>query len=338
MISKSSNKPLSNILLSVGTAFFYGFCSSSLTIFNKAVFTTYGFPYSKGLLGVQLSFTIVILLTMRKISLISFPDISFKEMKPLFPIGILYSINVIIALEALKFLNLPMYSVLKRLTICLVLFGEYLLFGKKSSSQVKLSVFLIVGGALIAGLGDLQFDIYGYLSAFFSCTVQCLYLLYVAKSGIESGLNSFGLVFYNSLISLPFLSLYIVLSGEINEMKDWMEIHLIETPEFDSIGFLICFFTSIVFGSLLNYSIFLCTTTNSALTTTIVGQIKGVIPIVAGLIFFGGIKMNLLNSIGLVSNTIGGFYYSYAKYQEKIVLLQPHKPKEVSKNEEDKVV
>lgn len=42
-----------------------------------------------------------------------------------------------------------------------------------------------------------------------------MYLLLVEKSGAEDGLSSIELMFYNSLLSLPFLLLLITATGEI---------------------------------------------------------------------------------------------------------------------------
>lgn len=44
----------------------------------------------------------------------------------------------------------------------------------------------------------------------------------------------------------------------------------------NSFSFLVLLFLSLVMGMALNYTMFLCTIVNSALTTTIVGVLKGV--------------------------------------------------------------
>lgn len=62
---------------------------------------------------------------------------------------------------------------------------------------------------------------------------------------------------------------------------------------------------------------FLCTIVNSALTTTIVGVLKGVGSTSLGFFLLGGVQIHALNVIGLVINTAGGVWYSLAKYHEK---------------------
>lgn len=92
---------------------------------------------------------------------------------------------------------------------------EKILLGKDASPKIKQAVTIIIIGALIAGASDLTFDIAGYLFALASCVSQAAYLIYVAKSGAERNLNSFGLLFYNSVLSLPFLLVIITLNGEL---------------------------------------------------------------------------------------------------------------------------
>jgi hypothetical protein len=63
-------------------------------------------------------------------------------------------------------------------------------------------------------------------------------------------------------------------------------------------------------------SMFLCTMHNSALTTTIVGVLRGVVTIVLGF-FLDTVKFHILNVLGLTLNTVGGVWYTWLKYLEK---------------------
>jgi len=229
-------------------------------------------------------------------------------MQLLLPVSLLYSINVGVALSALTSLNIPMYGVLKRLTILFVLVGESLLMKKYSSPNVKKSVFVIVAGAVVAGIGDLTFDPFAYTMAFLSCFAQAAYLLFVAKTGAETGINSFGLLFYNSLLAIPFVFIFVILNGEVEGVVNYDRL--------TALDFQLCFLANLLLGAMLNYAMFLCTTTNSALTTTIVGQLKNVVSVFCGLFLLGGVEINLVNILGLSLNSVGGIAYSWVKYIE----------------------
>ncbi|XP_068648710.1 UDP-galactose/UDP-glucose transporter 7-like isoform X2 [Aristolochia californica] len=85
----------------------------------------------------------------------------------------------------------------------------------------------------------------------------------------------------------------------------------------NSLSFLVILILSLVMGIVLNFTMFWCTIVNSALTTTIVGVLKGVGSTTLGFVLLGGVHVHALNVTGLVINTAGGVWYSYAKYQQK---------------------
>jgi drug/metabolite transporter (DMT)-like permease len=70
-----------------------------------------------------------------------------------------------------------MFTALRRFSILMTMIGEYTVLGKVPSSQVTFSVFLMVGGAVVAALNDLTFDLWGY------CLVLCNDL-FTALNGI----------------------------------------------------------------------------------------------------------------------------------------------------------
>nr|XP_053641720.1 uncharacterized protein LOC128695229 isoform X2 [Cherax quadricarinatus] len=82
------------------------------------------------------------------------------------------------------------------------------------------------------------------------------------------------------------------------------------------IGFHMTLWTLVVMGAVLNYSLFLCTALNSALTTSLVSVAKSAIQTLIGFFVFGGVKYHPLIITGIVMNTVGGFLYSYTKYNE----------------------
>jgi len=310
MGSEPDTKPKdTSIFINVAAALFYGAVSIASTFFNKAVLTVYHFNFTAFLLLTQLIFQLIVLEGMKASKLISYPQLNLQRGQQLLPVALLYSINVMVSLSALNMLNVPMYGVLKRLTILFALVGEYYFLKKTTSWQLKQSVFVIVSGAIIAGLGDLTFDLFGYCFAFLSCFAQAAYLIYVAKSGVETGVNSFGLLSYNSLLSLPFVSLFALVNGDIEGVMNYEQMW--------NSNFQLCFWTNLVLSSLLNYSLFLCTTVNSPLTTTIMGQLKNALSILLGLFLLGGVEITPLNLFGFILNTFGGFWYSIIKYQEK---------------------
>ncbi|CAM6099121.1 unnamed protein product [Calypogeia fissa] len=303
--SKRNSSPV----LSLVASFSYGFASLAMVFLNKAVLLQY--THSMTLLVLQQAATALLICFGGKLKIIAIRGMDWRTSKKLLLVSLFYNANVAFALASLKGINIPMYIALKRLTPLTVLIAGFL-FGKaKPSGKVTFSVLLTALGVCIAAIGDFSFDPMGYTMALTSVFFQTAYLILVERSGVDDGLSSTELMLYNSILSLPFLLLYIIGTGELavavplllKKMVNW--------------DFTIMITLSLVMGIVLNFTMFLCTIVNSALTTTIVGVLKGVGSTVLGFVLLGGVDIHGLNVAGLVINTLGGILYSIVKYKEK---------------------
>ncbi|KAK4792171.1 hypothetical protein SAY86_022606 [Trapa natans] len=295
---------------SLFAAISYGFASMAMVFINKAVLMQYS--HSMSLLTVQQLATAFLIHLGRVMGYSKTRGFNLETAKKLFLVSFFYNANVASALASLKGVNIPMYIAIKRLTPLAVLIAGFFRGKGRPPRQVSLSVVLIAAGVLIAALGDFSFDLYGYSMAFTSVFFQTMYLVLVEKSGAEDGLSSIEIMFYNSILSLPFLLFVIILTGEFPDSL------VLLIAKINSFSFLMLLVISLVMGIVLNYTMFLCTIVNSALTTTIVGVLKGVVSTTLGFFLLGGVKVHGLNVTGLVINTAGGIWYSYSKYQQKM--------------------
>ncbi|GJP75539.1 hypothetical protein CLOP_g5972 [Closterium sp. NIES-67] len=297
---------------SIFSAILYCFVGLAMGFINKAVLMQW--PYSNSLLMLQMAASVVIVYTLGCLGLIEIRPFEWSSARSLSGVVFFYNANVAFALAAVEALSIPVYHVLKRLTPVMVLCAKFLIGDGSPPLEVCLSVLAVVSGCFLAGAGDLSFDARGYLWAIVSCMLQTAYLILVERSGSQKGFTTNDLLVYNGVMSFPVLAVLTLITGEAQTSIPRL-IELSSGP--DSLGFAILFVVSLAVGVLLNYSLFFCTISNSALTTTIIGTLRSVLGTTIGFFVLGGVKATPLIVAGSSVNTVGGVWYTYAKYKTK---------------------
>ncbi|OWF47253.1 UDP-galactose/UDP-glucose transporter 7-like isoform X2 [Mizuhopecten yessoensis] len=304
----SSYRHLTSTFKGTAAAFLYGVCSVSMAFINKTLMTTFEFDYPVFIMVMQMLFTIGVLELLSYLKLIHLPRYTIKRGKMFLLPALFYGVNSILGLNALGHMNVAMYGVLKRCVPLATMFLSILILKKGFPSRNTITaVLLITGGCVIASYGDLKFNIYAYTCGALSNLTHSLYLLLVQKV-TEKDLSTVETLQLNSFNTLPFLTVYMVVSGEVSEVTQYNQAK--------SVSFVVLFFVTISIGCLLNYSLFLCTSLTSALTTSVVGGVKALFQTLLGMFTFGGISHNLSTYIGITINMSGSIMYLYAKFLE----------------------
>ncbi|KAL3077236.1 hypothetical protein niasHS_013225 [Heterodera schachtii] len=250
--------------------------------------------------------TVVVLLLLRQLRLISFPRLDSSIPRKIFPLPILYAVNLISGLGGTQRISLPMFTVLRRFSILLTMLLEYTMLGEVPTFGVKLSVFLMIFGSAVAAVFDLSFDLFGYVLISVNNVATAANGVYTKKKLDGKELGKSGLLFYNSLFMLIPLSAIILIHTEDTEkLLSFVENgHL--TVSVWSFLALCC-----LGGILLNYSTVLCTSHNSALTTACVGPIKNMFVTYIGMFSSGDYVFNLTNFVAINISVLGSVLYTY---------------------------
>lgn len=296
----------------------YMTCAVFLVLFNKAALSSYSFPCANVITLCQMICSCCLLYVLRRSKVISFHAnesvavsdsskmlVSVQTLIHTSPLALTYLLYMLATMESVRGVNVPMYTTLRRTTVVFTMIVEYLLVSQRYTRSILGSVALIVLGAFIAGSRDLSFDSYGYLIVFLSNFTTAIYLATIARVGKSSGLNSFGLMWCNGILCGPVLLLWTLFRGDLEMTMNF--------PYLLSPGFLVVMLLSCILAFFLNYSIFLNTTLNSALTQTICGNLKDLFTISLGWVIFGGLPFDLLNVIGQLLGFIGSGLYAYYK-------------------------
>ncbi|CAM4798632.1 unnamed protein product [Rotaria magnacalcarata] len=305
----------------VGSAIFYASCSGLITVVNKLVLTSYGFPSFQLLAIGQLLISIVLLYVARLSNLIAFPPFSRYIFMKIMPLPVFFFGNLLFGLGGTQAVSLPMFTALRRFSIWMTMLGEQYILKQKQSLTAEISVYLMVIGALIASGDDLMFNWFGYIFITvnnFSTTAQGVI---IKQKLVNRDFDPNGLLFYNSLIVIGPSILLALLTEDLNKVWNY--------NGYCDIGFRCAFLLSSLMGFLLNYSTMLCTKYNSPLTTTVVGACKNLFVTYLGMFIGGDYVFSLINFIGLnIRNfeleqvikkeiAIGSIVYSWVTFTSK---------------------
>ena len=227
----------------------------------------------------------------------------------------------------------------------MTLIGEYFILNKVTTKTITLSVLLMVGGSFVAAVNDLTFDLKGYVLVTLNNIFTCLSALYLKKASVGGKCSKMGVLFYNSFFSLLMMCLYFVMEHTYYWVQVIQDRHLdnsagilqgisealrdkqmhtsstieaaFEYPHWTEGRFLFFFVLSGFTGSVLNYATFLCTTTNSPLTTSVVGCLKNVLCTYMSMLLLSDYAFELYNFLGLNISILGSILYTYVTLYEK---------------------
>ncbi len=295
----------------VSAAVLYGAMSLLMNFANKLLFAETAFDSVLLLLLLQFASTVAAMYALRAVGACSFQGLSARLARDLLPASLLYCLNVGAGLASLNAVSIPVYSVLKRLTPAATLLVARAVTGKSESARVQWTILVILVGTVLTGLGDLRFEAYAYAYGIVSVLTQSLYLTCIELSGLSLDVNTILLV--TSVDGFLLLLAYGLMTDLPQAAQRLMAA---DGDVWSGVAGLL------VLGGALQYSMFLCTTHNSALMTTVVGVIKAVATTSIGFLVFGGQPLTPLLVAGIAINTGGAIAYMLAKAGEK-ALRQP---------------
>jgi solute carrier family 35 protein len=204
-------------------------------------------------------------------------------------------------------MNIPMYNAMRRCVPIANLLLGVLFLRARPSRGIVISVLTITSGTLVAAFGDINFDAHAYTFGVISVISNAAYLTTLQKTGMEKNIGAISIAYINSINCMPVMTLVLLLSGDINKIASY--------PYWSSGSFLFSFLSVVFSGCIFTYSMFLCTTVNSALTTSCVSVLKSAVTTWIGMYTFGGVTPTTFFLLGQTINFTGGVMYTLVKYR-----------------------
>lgn len=156
-------------------------------------------------------------------------------------------------------------------------------------------------GSIVAGSTDATSELTGYALVLLQNLCSACSLTFSK----ESALSSMELVLLNSAAGSIICS-FLAFQLEFDTVLAFP--HLLDARFLAITGVMCCVCV------LYQFSIFICTLHNSALATSVTGNIKDLVSTVCGFLFFPDAQIRLNNVAGVMLSFVGAYSFSYLKY------------------------
>eukprot|EP00011_Vannellida_sp_DIVA3-517-6-12_P014233 CAMPEP_0114607968 /NCGR_PEP_ID=MMETSP0168-20121206/2337_1 /TAXON_ID=95228 ORGANISM="Vannella sp., Strain DIVA3 517/6/12" /NCGR_SAMPLE_ID=MMETSP0168 /ASSEMBLY_ACC=CAM_ASM_000044 /LENGTH=324 /DNA_ID=CAMNT_0001818853 /DNA_START=21 /DNA_END=992 /DNA_ORIENTATION=- len=279
--------------------------SISITFFNKAVLSGYDFHYANTLSLVQVLCSSTLLLWLRRMNVPrNAAPLSLKHARACLPLAICFAGMLVTGLSGLQYSMLLAYSAWRGAVPLVVLLCEQIFLRSNTSPSIVGATVMIVGGMVIGNLLEhLTVSALGMSLIAANCVFTALYLVLIKKISRDLKLDSLTLMLYNDILSLPSLLLLVIWSelGSLTSFGHWT-----------SPLFLMCLLMSVGQSFLLNLFIFLCTTINTALTTSVAAESKNLLITMGALVVTTEPTLSMW--MGVSISLLGTVWFLYSKY------------------------
>jgi GDP-mannose transporter len=300
----------------------YSGCSISMILLNKLVIDTYHLNYPMGLLVLQNGCALLLVAILKKLGLVHYPDFDRKVAMKWLPLTVLFVGMLWTSMKSLKIMSVAVQTILKNLAIILTAFGDQYYFGKRVSTPMYGAFALMVAGSYMGSVGDRWVTSWGLFWTFTNIFFTVSYVLYMKRllGDVSKEIGRYGPVFYNNLLSLPFLA-----PSCIATLPDLLG-DIYESPYSAKM----CLLMMILVGSVMTFASFWCMKMTSPTTYSVTGALNKIPLAIMGIFIFGHTPSGLgWTGIGIALS--GGVVYTW--------LNRPPKPqKDTAVDQERRVV
>lgn len=134
----------------------YCLASIAMTVINKYIVSGKDFRMNFLLLAIQSSVCIGVVFGLKKANFINFRNFNYTDVKNWFPVSFLLVSVIYTGSKSLQYLQIPVYTIFKNLTIILIAYGEVLWFGGSVTSLTLFSFVLMVLSSIVAAWDDIR--------------------------------------------------------------------------------------------------------------------------------------------------------------------------------------
>ncbi|KAL2469109.1 GDP-mannose transporter GONST4 [Forsythia ovata] len=249
----------------------YALCSSLLAVINKFAITKFNYPglltalqYLTSALGVWI---------LGKLGFLHHDPFTLDTAKKFLPAAFVFYLAIFTNTNLLRHANVDTFIVFRSLTPLLVAVADTAFRKQPFPSKLTfLSLIIILSGAVGYVATDSDFTLTAYSWAFAYLVTITTEMVYIKHMVTNLGLNTWGFVLYNNLLSLMMAPIFWIITGEYADVFAAIGYssgrNLFEPVAFSAVSL------SCVFGLLISFFGFACRKAISATAFTVTGVVN----------------------------------------------------------------
>ena len=306
----------------IGSCLLYSTLSLSTTLTNKSLLTTYLFSFPFALLYWQYIVTTVLVVSAKLLGAISYPWPTRGAVARWLPLNALFCLMLVSNTYALRYISIPMVTVIKAISTVMTGLGDTLFFSQRLTPGIAASMAVMVLSSFVAGANDLDYNARGYFWAGLNSVSTTAYVLYMRRVLSTNKVSEFTAVFLNNALALPMMMPLLISRGELadvfryflgpDDINDGNAAAALEVPA----GFAVMFVLNGLSGFALSLASFVCVKTTSPTTYSMVGSLNKIPLTFIGWLAFGA-SFTPLGVLSIIISLAGGVLYTYCKSMQK---------------------
>ncbi|KAF9113428.1 UAA transporter [Mortierella sp. AM989] len=297
----------------------YFFLNLTLTIYNKAILSTFKFGFPWTLTGIHTLCSGIGAYSMARMGYFKPAQLGEHENMVMLMFSFLYTLNIAISNVSLHEVSVAFHQVVRAMTPVFTIIISLAFLGKRYTGMTYLSLVPLLLGVYMATAGDYSYTAMGFFLTVLGTVLAAIKT--VVTNRIQVGrlqLHPLDLLLRMSPLAFVQTVIFSWMTGELESMVAWSKTEM-------SSSLIMALLVNGIIAFFLNYVSFTANKKTSALTMTVAANVKQVLSIVIAVTVFHT-TIGFLNGMGIIMTLLGGACYSYVDLREKAKKMRPPTP------------
>eukprot|EP01066_Platyproteum_vivax_P016264 Platyproteum_vivax@DN7066_c0_g1_i2.p1 len=273
-----------------------------ITLYSKAVFLKYNFPYPLIMTTIHMVFTALGVNVCGWIGIFEVKPLSDSAWRTMMWFSILFTVNIWLSNATLMAVSVNLHQVVRTTIPIFTIIISYFFFHKSYPWTLLPPILVVILGVVATVKGEVNFEWFGFFFTIMGSVAAATKAIVTQQSQVGSaGLSSFDMLRALCPLAAAQMIFLAYMLGEVDALLADKSVSMAHAFHLCNLG-MVAFF--------LNFSSFKASGITQPLTMNIAGNVKQVLTSVLALTFFGGVVSGWF-IIGLAGAVGGGFWYSY---------------------------